>query len=293
MKKSNALLTKIRKTHKLSLLWILTVLMFASCSGLSSTSKETVEAGADPSGSALRLASELYQRGASLQTLAARGGASYTLDGKRSHFKFEAVMAKPGRMLFTALDPMGRPAFRLVSDGQTLTGLLYSAKQYATGPATAANFGRFIPLGLSPDQLIVLMTGSVPQPAKASARSTGGSTELTVLPVGMPEGTANQWRIKVEGPLDQNPATAKVTSAILGQANNPKMSIKYLSIKDVAREDLNGQMEPFPSSVEVEWNDVKKQSLRVTYEEVRLGLPLGDELFTLTQPEGFEFIQLP
>ncbi len=266
-------------------------LLFPGCGGGSGTSGAVTRS---PQGPAMDLASGIYQRGESLRTLAARGGAGYTSQGRRHFFKFEVLVDKPGRMLFTALDPAGRPAFRLASDGQQLTGIMYGSRQYVVGPATAANFGRFIPLGLTPDQLIALMSGSQVRPASAGARETGEATELTIVPAGQPEGDAQLWRLRLAGGLGQNPATAVVQSAAFGPARNPEISIKYMSVKDVPREDQGGRPEPFPHSVEVDWTSADRQSqaLRVTYDEIRLGLPLETGLFHLERPNGFELVQL-
>jgi hypothetical protein len=241
----------------------------------------------------MTLASGLFQRGAGLATMAARGGASSTADTQRHSVRFEAVAMKPGRLLFTAFDPAGRPAFRLASDGGTLTGILYGARQYAVGPATAENFGRFIPLGISPDQLIALMSGAQVRPGAAGARESGGATELTVVPAGQSDDPARLWRIRLAGPVEQDPARASVQSAAFGSARNPVISIKYMSVQDVPREDQGGRPEPFPYTVDVEWTEGSRLALHVSYDEVRLGLPLDQKLFSRARPDGFELVPVP
>lgn len=270
---------------------VLAAFFLPACLGGSGSSGTVLRS---PDGPAMEMAMGLYQRGESLKSLAARGGASYSVGQRRHYFKFEALVIKPGWLLFTAFDPAGRPAFKLASDGSQLTGILYGSNQYVAGPATAENFGRFIPLGLSPDQLIALMSGSQVRPAAAGAKESGSGTELTVVPAGRPESDSSLWRIRLAGGLIQDPAAAEIQSAVFGPSRKPEISIKYPSIRQVAREDLGGRPEPFPASVEVDWTgaDNKSQTLRVTYEEVRLGLALDEALFHLEQPKGFERVQL-
>lgn len=278
---------------RLALFSLIAVFLLSGCLGGGSGSSSNAVT-RSPQGPAMDLASGLYQRGESLRTLAARGGASYSTGLKRHFFKFEVMVIKPGRLLFTALDPAGRPAFRLASDGSQLTGILYGARQYVTGPATAANFGRFIPLGLTPDQLISLMSGSQVRPASAGARETSSGTELTILPADIPESDSQLWHLRLTGPLGQDPAAAVVQSAAFGPSRKPEISIKYMSVKNVPREDQGGRAEPFPHSVEADWTgpDRQSQSLRVTYDEIRLGLPLSEGAFVLDQPAGFELVRL-
>lgn len=278
----------------LALLSLSAALILCGCLAGGGSSSSAGAVTRSPQGPAMDLASGLYQRGESLRTLAVRGGASYSTGLRRHFFKFEAMVIKPGYLLFTALDPAGRPAFRLASDGRELTGILYGARQYVTGPATAANFGRFIPLGLTPDQLIALMSGSQVRPASAGARETASGTELTIVPAGRPDSDSQLWRLRLAGPLAQDPSAAVVNSASFGPSRNPEISIKYLSVKNVSREDQGGRPEPFPHSVEADWTGPERQSqsLRVTYDEIRLGLPLSEDSFVLSQPAGFELVRL-
>ncbi len=245
-----------------------------------------------PQGPAMDLARGLYERGLDLPSLAARAGVGYTAQGQRHFFRVEMAAARDGRLLFTALDPTGRPAFRLASDGQTLTGLDYGSRQYFQGPATAANFARFIPLGLSIKELVALMSGAQAKPAAAGASERGGALELTVVPEGSAEGPDSVWRLKLKGSVAQNPASAVVESAVLGPRNRPRVQIRYMSYRELEREDRPGLLQPFPHSVEAQWNDGEPRSLRVTYDELRLGPALAESLFSVERPEGFELVEL-
>jgi hypothetical protein len=236
---------------------------------------------------ALRLAEALHLRGESLQTMAARGSAGYSADGRRHYVKFEVAVMKPDRMLFTAFDPAGRPAFKLASDGQTLTGIQYGSGEFVSGPAAAANFSRFIPLNLEVSELAALLSGFQAEPASAGARRLGDMTELTVVPTGGDPDGRLAWRLRLKGPPDQDPKAAAVESASFGPPRNPELEIVYRSIKPTPREDLGG-LEPFPYSLDIAWRDGARRGLKVNYEEVRLGLPLETGLFSLKPPEGFE-----
>lgn len=275
----------------LGLILALLTISFAT-SGCNLTGGGSSKASRSPDGPAMAMAMGLYQRGASLQTMAARGGASYSSGSKRHYFKFEVAALKPGQILFTAIDPTGRPAFKMASDGQQITAILYGDKQFASGPATLENFSKFLPLGLTPDELMSIMAGSQVKPEAAGSKGSGDNTELIIQPAGKQADEANLWRLKLRGGLDQNPDATAIITASLGSVSRPAVSIKYLSIKDVPREDLDSRLEPFPHSVEVVWTDGKEQTLKVTYDEVRLGLDLGGISFSLQKPEGFEFVPL-
>lgn len=290
----NEVLTSLAKTfQRLVSLFLSTLILAAGCQAGPWRSVKSFSP-CTPEGPAMELAAGLYQRGASLNTLAARGGVNFITAGRRNFFHFEALALKPGRLMFTALNPTGNPTFRLASDGTKLTGIIYGTRQYVTGPATTENFGRFIPLGLSPDQLIAIMSGSQVRPAAASYQPLGKNTELTIVPAETLDNDKNIWRLRLTGGLTQNPLKAVIVTAIHGEPLNPDISIRYLSIRELPREDEGGRLEPFPQAVEIDWNlNQQKRNLRINYDDVRLGLTLEPATFTLDKPAGFKIIQLP
>ena len=241
-------------------------------------------------GPAMDLARGLYFRSESLQTMAARGAVSHESGRRRTFFRFEVLVLKPDRLLFTAFGPAGQPAFRLAAADGRLHGLLYGARQYFTGPATAENFARILRLNLNLDQLVALLSGSTARPAAAGARAVGDNTELILVPAESPDDERKLWRLKLGGDLDQNPEQAVILTAARGPANRPDLSIRYPAVQNLPREDKPGILTPFPTSVEAQW---AKQFLRLTYEEVNLGPKLDPSLFVLTPPEGFEMVFLP
>ncbi|MDR2724951.1 MAG: hypothetical protein LBC90_02565 [Candidatus Adiutrix sp.] len=268
-------------------LTVLAVLVaeLAGCAGHLEVAPRSAE------GPAMDLARGLYQRSESLRTLAARGAVSHEDGRRRTFFRFEVLILKPDRLLFTAFDPAGRPAFRLASAEGRLTGLFYGARQYFTGAATDENFARLLPIKMAQEQLVALLCGSTVRPAAAGARAVGErNTELIITPAETSEGESDVWRLKLSGGLDQDPERAVILTAARGPARRPDLTLRYLTVQDVPRENEPGLMMPFPTSMEAEW---AKQFLRLTYDEVSLGPKLDPGLFTLAPPEGFEVVSLP
>lgn len=287
MKKSNSC-ARNANLHSPGLLIALALFLAGLLSGCVS-SQTALQAPRTADGPAMNLARGLYERADSLQSLAARGGATYTEGQRRNYVKFEIVMMKP-KFRFTAFDPAGRPAFRLAFDGQEIYGLMYGSREYISGPGNVEKFGAFLPLDISPEQLLGIISGGQVQPAAAAGDFDGRSTELLVEPVDMPNDEDHLWRVKVLGELSQDPRDAILETAAYGPARKPLISFRYSAVKPVPREDVGGRPEPFPHFIEAEW--LGRKSLRLTYDEVRLGLPVTDDLFKLERPEGFELIHL-
>jgi hypothetical protein len=243
-----------------------------------------------PEGPAMDLARELYLRGESLHTLAVRGAVSHEVDRRRTFFRFEALAFKPDRLIFTAFDPAGRPAFRLAAADGRLTGIIYGGRQYFTGTATSENLARFLPLNLTLEQLVALLSGSTAKPAAAGVRALGDNTELILVPAEANGNENEVWRLRLAGGLDQAPHV--ILAAVRGPASRPNLSLRYLKVQNLPREDKPGILTPFPTSIEAEWTK-EKQFIKLVYDEVNLGPALDPELFVLKQPESFEAVFLP
>ena len=275
---------------RLTALAVLTVAGLAG--GCATTGPRGDLAPRSPEGPAMDLAQGLFLRGESLQTMAVRGSVSHEARGHRKFFRFEALFLKPDRLLFTAFDPAGRPAFRLAAALGQLNGLVYGTKQYFTGPATAENLARFLPLDLTLEQLAALLSGSVVRPGAAGARALAENTELILVPAEIPEDENEIWRLRVAGGLDQDPRRAVILSAARGPAGRPNLKLRYPTVRDLPRADDHEALEPFPASVEAEWVQ-DKQFLRLTYDQVSLGQKLDPDLFLITPPVDFETVLLP
>ena len=252
-----------------------------------------------PMASSLPLAQGLYQRGESLKSFAARGRVNYYKDKQRHFFRFEFISKTADKMLFTAFDPAGRPAFKmLIKDGQ-LSGVIYHDRKFVQGPATRENLNIFIPVNLPPQDLLALMTGAQVKPEAASGRIKGADSELIVKPdqeqsaYGQNQEQDAVWKISLKGSLEQNPQMAVIKKAEFGQPRRqPQISLNYEQVENMSREDLPGQpLEPFPKKVSAQWQ--KGENLEINYEELRLGGQFGNEAFSLSPPAGFEVIVLP
>lgn len=72
----------------------------------------------------------------------------------------------PGRLKFVGLDPLGRPALALVTDGASFRLILVGAATAYDGPTTAEIFQRHLPQGLTaaglPSSLFAWLTGGMP-----------------------------------------------------------------------------------------------------------------------------------
>lgn len=246
---------------------------------------------------AAALAKGLYERGSGLKSFAAQGRINYYRGKQRHFFRFEFVSQKPGSMLLTAFDPAGRPAFKMLIYQNELTGVLYQSGEYVKGPATAENLALFIPVALDPEDLLRLMTGSQVEAASAEGREKTVSgqvvSELAVSPVQGDGGVEHIWRLKVQGPLGQDPLMAKVSSAAYGPIMKPAMSVNYEQIKEAQREDQNGRTEPFPYKIMARWQTGSgEETMELSYDEVRLGADIPKTLFSVPRPAEFKLIQL-
>jgi len=68
---------------------------------------------------------------------------------------------KPAMLRYTAVDPLGRPLFIVVSDGSTFTAVDTLKGEGYTGPVTASFWRRYVPGGISPQELFFWLSGGL------------------------------------------------------------------------------------------------------------------------------------
>ncbi len=69
---------------------------------------------------------------------------------------------KPAMLRYTAVDPLGRPLFIVVSDGATFTAVDTLKGEGYTGPVSAPFWRKYVPAGISPKELFFWLSGGLP-----------------------------------------------------------------------------------------------------------------------------------
>jgi hypothetical protein len=259
-------------------------LLLTGC--LASSKVKPVESQPESQGQAMELARSLRQEGQDISTLAARGSVEYTADNSNHFFRFEFLSQKPGSFLFTILDPLGRPAVRVVSDGITFMALEYGPKMATVGEAQSQQaLATFLPLGFTSADFIALLTGSlVPEPELASLTPSGeGKEVLRVIPTGRWSGS--NWLVS----LSTGQHGRMINSFTVGFTDEQPLTATYSQFAAQTIEDT-GKAIDFPNRLDLNWGRDKK--LLVRYDEVRLGFPAQPGMFSTTVPSGFNKVEL-
>ncbi len=131
---------------------------------------------------------ELLQRvaHAEKQVSSIKGEAKLKVESKNGSgtVSLFAAVEDPARLHLETLDFFGRPTGSFVSDGVRFGLYDANAGRYYTGPATAQNVGRFVPIAMAPAELAALLLGRAPRldGAKPAMRLDGklGLFEVTL-----------------------------------------------------------------------------------------------------------------
>jgi hypothetical protein len=177
---------------------------------------------------------------------------------------FVAVV-EPATLHLEALDFFGRPQAQLVSDGKRFGLYDAQAGKYFTGPASAANLSRVLPVPLPPDELAALLLGRVPrnegvEPIMSLDRDRG----VFVVQLGT-------QRLEIEPPSYRVVKSTKVAYSVemgaieaVGPVTFPKHAVLEAS---GARMELN-------------------------WKEVELNVPPEASMFELSAPEGVPSVEV-
>jgi outer membrane lipoprotein-sorting protein len=259
-------------------------LVLSGC--LASTSrKKPVEDLLAADGPAMELANSLRQAGQDISTLAARGSVEYTADKSNHFFRFEVLAKKPDSFQFTILDPLGRPAVRMVNDGFQFMALEYGPREASIGDSQTLSLGRFLPVGLTAQDFISILSATlVPDPSQASfSLNSAEKIALRIVPEGHWSGST--WRVDVS--TGEN--SQRIDGFSANFENGLPILAAYSNFTSHPVEDIN-KIVDFPSRIDLTWGQGEK--LLIRYTEVRLGFPAQSEMFSTSVPSGFKQTEL-
>ncbi|MDR1037143.1 MAG: DUF4292 domain-containing protein [Deltaproteobacteria bacterium] len=261
------------------------LLAFAGCSvvGMDPTRA------ASENRTATDLAQALWADAEDLPTFAMRGDATYRSDNSSNFFRFELVCQRPGSFLFTAFDPFGSPVFRIATAGGKLSAIDYSGKAFYSGSVSGEALGLILPLPLSPEELLAVLSGSLPfRPALAEAEAQFPEGVGDAVMLLRPEAGVQAVRVQVVGDAPWTDAAGKMIRRVsTGTANSPDFQVTYGSWENYPRDDRGGAQRLFPRSVSAAWRQSGDHSLDVTYREVSLGFVPPAGVFGLERPSGY------
>jgi hypothetical protein len=245
--------------------------------------------GGDPE--ALSILRSVWERDQGIPTMAVRGDVAYSKGTERFHFRFELISKSPSDFLFTIMDPMGSPAYRILSDGTGLRALDYRQRIFYQGAATDRPLETFLPLPIGSGDFLALIAGRMPQ-EPVSARSEGSlAADQKVATLSFRTGSASEpgpWRAQLTGGPGFRPEDGPTLLQLSrGARTTPDFLVRYDKRSPYPREDTGGMVQ-FPDGLNAVWKGSPDLMIRATYNEVRLGfaMPLG--VLALERPEGFE-----
>ncbi|MDR3203422.1 MAG: DUF4292 domain-containing protein [Deltaproteobacteria bacterium] len=271
------------KKLAISLLLLVLVLFLAgACQRLGSLKTSTPPAS---SGAALDLSRALYQKGSSLGTFAARGSINLTQGRTIRYFKFEFLAKRPSNFILTVLDPMGRPALKIISNRDLVSFLDYRAAVKTVGSSSSLKLEGVLAFDFTPSDFISFMSNSlIPNPEAASVNDAAEPRLLTLLSV-QPQWAEVNFLVRLEPGADG----ARIKGYQFKSEDRDKngLEINYDRFLPLKREDGANVLQDFPHNLTIKSSD-GANSLVVRYDEARLGLTLGDEFFLAPTPAGFK-----
>jgi len=207
---------------------------------------------------------------------AAQGRWSYEGPRGNQNASFSLAAASPDRLRLLAVDPFGRPALTVVAQAGTIRLLSHKETRLYTGPTDLCLKKCFLPLGLDLAELMGLLSGGCPvwpfREAQVS-RDPSGLIRLALLGSRACPGAACREEILMDAER-WLPRRVRLLAA-------DGRVLKEVVFDDYR--DAGGVEAPY----EISFADQTEQvSLKVSYDEVRINIPLLESLFNLEVPPG-------
>jgi hypothetical protein len=222
------------------------------------------------------LLKSLEENGRRVQRFAAQGRWSYEGPRGNQNASFSLAAAPPDRLRLLAVDPFGRPALTVVARAGTIRLLSHKETRLYVGPTDLCLKKCFLPLGLSLAELMGLLAGGCPVwPFQEAQVSPDPAGRITLALLGSRACTGQDCREEILLDAEQRlPRQVRLLAAD-GRVLREVVFADY--------RDAGG----FEAPYEISFTDETEQvSLKVSYDEVRINLPLSETLFSLEVPPG-------
>jgi len=224
----------------------------------------------DP-GVILRVIRERWER---VHGLAAEGKIGLDSPSGSGTLRMAAEVRKPASVYLETRDFLGIARGTFVTDGETYAFYRPEENEFHTGPATAEELGRYLPLALPPEQLAGAMLGEVPLLETENLRMTvledEGAYEILLR-----QGRVSQ-RVRV--------GTRDLRLVSIQTRGIPSVDVAC-SDHEAFAEDL-----PFPTTIELSV-PAQRTNVKLRYTKPTLNPPYDPSNFILRPPPGAKIME--
>lgn len=214
----------------------------------------------------------MRDRAASRQNMRALGRVTYF--GRQGRVRLRAVLLslRPGAFRVELLSPAEEPVGIMTCDGERLW--LLKDRRLTTGPATAENIARLLPMPMRPREIVDLLLGGLPSSDRfepVSLMWANVSHQKWLLTLRAPSGDAVLLTI--------DPTRHTVQGARFERVGRPSMTVAFDDFKPI--EGLPGE---FPTHIVVQVQG--DEDVRIKLESLEVNVAFDPSLFLLTPPAG-------
>ena len=164
---------------------------FCFCLFAAGCPKAQVVAGPGPDAAALYAQAQAAHR--IPETLSCDGKAFVEAPENGGRYALHLSVKRPGSIRIEALTPLGDPAAVLVADQGRFALLDLRNNVFYRGPASPRNLSRLIPAPFTPDELVSLVSGAIPDLRDAQPQSARREGDGTLLVLAAPGTVEQVW----------------------------------------------------------------------------------------------------
>jgi hypothetical protein len=280
---------------------LLIPLILSSCAGLTPKALPASQSlSPAESQKALVLLQELYQEGNNLSRFALRGRAGAGDSLGFESYDIELVAVKPDSFVLSILDPLGRPAFKAVSQEGSFRALDFLTKTAYEGQTGSSALSSFLPIPIDQGFFLQVFSASLPEePGEITPPLTLSSDDNASLLINYkpknPKDPSSGYAVKLsKGPyrfLTPSPNKFVPEEIAFLKGGKEELKVIYEDYSLFPRSD-SSEAYPFPRTIVLSWRQFGQRTLKVTVTDVSLGFSVPQGLFDLSVPDGFKLTKV-